>query len=339
MGGSFIRIPQEPFESSWMSSSDDTSTKNTNNTRSFTASSTTPDSSDGSSTSSDIRPLSWPIALDFKELHSMSRDDFESTYNDHMLAVTRAGLQITDEQACPMQHVLTKQLKSGITVKAEKAAVDGTYIECVRHTADLPYEADFVLDLYQRLTYTRAIDAFTYEVNKLEEIQVKDEQFVWAHVAYTADRLTRPLLAHRDFVTFDWLDRENMIIVSRSCFHPTKPVTKPPRASDCIKGLFSNNVSRTFRSPLCYFLRIISTGPKRCKIVQFQHSDVGGVVPPKEQTKAVLQFGIDNLGRISDLLGKAKERGLNLGVTSEDYLKDPLRNGWKQAVDDMVPGL
>mmetsp|Transcript_10114 Transcript_10114/g.15527 ORF Transcript_10114/g.15527 Transcript_10114/m.15527 type:complete len:339 (+) Transcript_10114:110-1126(+) len=336
----FIRIPQEPTF--------DEDSKLLHTSSSSTCDNTSEESLPTNKRLSSVRKvseavnnsfsLSWPALVDFNELQSRPSDEIYSICKKHMIGMSEVGMSITNEKDTPMQLMLTKELKSGITVKAEKASVVGSEIECVRHSVDLDFDAHFVLGLYSQLNYTSVIDAFTYEVKNLENIK-SEERFAWAHVAYTSDRLTLPLLSHRDFVTFDFVDKENMLIVSRSCLHPSKPVTKPPKASDCIQGLFSNKVKRTLRSPLCYFLRVIPIGPNQCRVVQFQHSDVGGVVPPKEQTKAVLKFGIDNLDRFHVLLLKASEKGLEVGKSADDYLADPLKDGWKQDAGAMVTGL
>ena len=173
----------------------------------------------------------------------------------------------------------------------------------------------------------------------MEEIDTSssNEQNSWSHVVYTADKII-PGFAHREFVTLDFVDKENLLLVSRSCQHSQRPLTKVPKLRHCIKGMFKSP-KRKLRSPLCYFLHVVPLSENKCRVVQFQYSDMGGIILPKEQTKAVIKFGLDNIDRFYHLLKEVQRKELNVGLSTKDYLANPLNNGWNQSVGDMIKGL
>lgn len=287
-----------------------------------------------------ISAVSWPDGLDFGKLKSAKTGkEYNETCLQYMVDLSQAGLWLTDSGQTPMQ-LLAHSTNNGVTIRAEKAPVKGVRfpdLECVRHTAEFDVDAETLFDIYVRLTYTDAIDAYTYLVEMLEEIDVGDsKRFSWAHVERTADKIF-PMFAHRDFVVLDFVDKENLMAVSRSCVHPARPQTPVPTCVHGLVGMCSKNPSRTLRSPLCYFQRVIPIGENKSRVVQFQYSDMGGVIPPAEQTRAVVQFGMDNMARFYDLVQKAK--GLKVGPQAEDYLANPLLPEWRQDVADMIPGL
>ena len=289
-----------------------------------------------------ISAVTLPNALDFIKLKEScgAGQEYDATCRQHMMDMVQAGLRLTDAGLTPMEHVSCKT-DSNITIQVEKAPVDGVPypdLDCVRHIAEFDVDAKTVFDVYVRLNYTDAIDAYTYLVEMLEEINCGKERFSWAHVAYTADKIM-PFFAHRDFVTFDFVDTENLMLVSRSCSHPDRPQTKTPEFYHCFTGIFSKDPSRTIRSPPCYFMRVIPLGENKCRVVQFQYSDLGGVIPPGEQTKAVVRFGLDNLHRFNRLVQQTQIKVLGVGPHTTDYLSNPLVPKWRQPVDEMIPGL
>lgn len=174
--------------------------------------------------------LSWPSAVDFAKIKSEGKIANDVCLR-HMTDMAETGLRLTDAELTPMSAV-TSITKDAITVSAEKSAVLGSLpgMECVRHSAEFNVNAQTMFDIYVRLNYTDAIDAFTYLVEQVEEINA-GPRFQWAHVVYTADKLTLPLLAHRSFVTFDFCDAKNLMLVSRSCLHPNR------RGSDVHEGV------------------------------------------------------------------------------------------------------
>jgi len=176
----------------------------------------------------------------------------------------------------------------------------------------------------------------------LEEIDTSsnnEQNNSWSHVVYTADKII-PGFAHREFVTLDFVDTENLLLVSRSCQHPQRPLTKVPKLRHCIRGMFTKKPpKRKIRSPLCYFLHVVPLSENKCRVVQFQYSDMGGIILPKEQTKAVIKFGLDNLDRFYHLLNEVERKELDVGPSTKNYLANPLQNGWNQSVGDMIKGL
>lgn len=288
-----------------------------------------------------LSAVSWPSALNFIKLKSeKTGKEYSAICQQHMEDMAHAGLRLTDADLTPMEFV-TRRTKHGISIQAEKARVVGVPfpdLQCVRHTSDFDMDAKTVFDVYVRLNYTKAIDQYTYLVQLLEKIDSVGDRFSWAHVAYTADKIV-PFFAHREFVTFDFVDAENLMLVSRSCLHPRRPQTMDPTCLHGILGTFSKRPSRTIRSPLCYFLRIIPLGEKKCRVVQFQYSDIGGIVPPVEQTKAVVKFGLRSMNRFYRLLRRAQAKGLEVGPETKGYLANPLLPKWHKPVAKMIPGL
>ena len=362
------RVPEEPsFLSFLVKNVDDESEErcpdNQNDEILRLKSSTTlkKDIDEDSDNSAEASPVSWPVGLNFYEWKAAkSRGVITAACHKHMVEMSQAGIRLTDPDRTPMKLVENPSSKKGKkksrkATKVEKAPVMGSPdidLECVRHTTDFNYDAKWIFDIYVRLNYTAAIDAYTYLVELLESIDTSatsdstpnddnkyaQQHFRWAHVAYTGDKIT-PGFAHRDFVTFDFVDETNLMLVSRSCRHASRPQTSVPTVKDGIKGMFTKKPKRTFRSPLCYFLRVIPLSEGKCRVVQFQYSDFGGVIPPKVQTDAIVKFGCDNTQRFARLLQKAKERNVKVGPSTSDYLSDPLLPSWKQSVGDMIPGL
>mmetsp|Transcript_1575 Transcript_1575/g.2236 ORF Transcript_1575/g.2236 Transcript_1575/m.2236 type:complete len:319 (+) Transcript_1575:265-1221(+) len=304
----------------------------------------------------EVKGFVLPEILDFADLYqtkneTSSRKALDDTVNRHIEECVDMGLRLTDpRETVNCEHVTTKvlpiKLASGkiqeTEIRVESVSVAGTSdkdMKGVRHIAKLTgVKASYAFDVYNRLNYTDAIDKFTYLVEQIDSIDVpKDNKhdIAWNHVAYTADRLV-PMFAVRDFVTFDFVSEAHMMLNSRSCKHPLRPQTPIPTFwSFC-------GDKQTYRVPLQYFLRIIPDKDDpdgSCTVVQFQYSDIGGVVPPASQTKAVIDFGLDNLPKFFAIVLRAKEKGLELGVGSKGYLKNPLEPCWRQDIQGMIPGL
>ena len=74
-------------------------------------------------------------------------------------------------------------------------------------------------------------------------------------------------------------------------------------------------------------------------MVQFQYSDFGGIIPPAEHTKAVINFGFTNTQRFYRLVKTTQEKSLKVGPDVDDYLSNPLFPKWRQPVKEMIPGL
>lgn len=221
-------------------------------------------------------PILLPHALDFTKLKSdnICNKEYNTICNQHMKEMAEAGLHLTDANQTPMELISHRKTKHGVVIQAEKCPVVGVdidiqHLECVRHTAaELDMNAETVFDTYVKLNYTEAIDAYTYLVEQLEVISSSsdDKRFGWCHVVYTADKIV-PCFAHREFVTFDFVDTENLLLVSRSCEHHLRPSTKVPKLRHCIRGMFTKKTpKRKLRSPLCYFLRVVPLGEKKCRV-------------------------------------------------------------------------
>ncbi|KAL7549173.1 hypothetical protein ACHAWF_012451 [Thalassiosira exigua] len=286
--------------------------------------------------------VSWTTGLDFNRLKSTkSKEEYQAFCLQHMRDLVQDGLRLADADLTPMEFSTHETSKNGISIQVDTSRVIGVNIpdlKCVRHTADFDVDAETVLGVWNRLAYTEAVDKYTYLVELLEEIDCTGSQFSWAHIEYTADKIM-PCFAHRDFVCFDFVDKENLMMMSRSCLHPSRPPTQAPTFIDGLLDTFSEHPSRTIRSPLFWFVRAIPMGENKCRVVQFQFSDVGGVVPPAEQTKAAVTFGIESLDRFYRLVKEAQGKGLEVGPTTNDYLADPLLSKWTKRVAKQIPGL
>jgi hypothetical protein len=284
-----------------------------------------------------------PPSLDFSNAL-----DIEPSIQNHKRACIVAALQLSDLETEPhkeyIQHVRTEtiDLKVGATGNSLQLRVDIDTIQIagvshdgllgVRHVTEVPLSPKAYLDGYARISYTDLVDKFTYLVELVEDRSPpgkdeKTESDGWAHVAFTADKLA-PILSERHFLTFDFISKQNNLSVSRSCKHPKRPPTPAPTFWFNPFG-----PKRTYRAPLFYFVRTlpIPNEPNKCKVVQFQFSDIGGVVPVEEQVKAVVQFGIDNTPKVVQCLVNAAKEGVKLGERDDEaYLKDPLKPSWRQ---------
>ncbi|KAL7554048.1 hypothetical protein ACHAWF_017418 [Thalassiosira exigua] len=279
--------------------------------------------------------VSWTTGLDFHKLKlTKSKEKYQAFYLQHMRDFVLDGLSLADADLTPIEFTAHKASKNDISIQVDTSPVIGVNVpdlKCVRHTADFDVDAQTVLDVWNRLAYTEAIDKYTYLVDLTEEMDCTGSQFSWAHVEYTADKIM-PFFAHRDFVCFDFVDKENLIMISRSCVHPNRPPTQAPRFIDGLTGNFSKSPFRTFRSPLFWFVRTIPMGENKCRVVQFQFSDVGGVVPPAEQTKAAVTFGVESLDRLYCLVKEAQGKGMQVGPNTNDYLANLLLSKWTKRV-------
>jgi len=292
--------------------------------------------------------ISLPDQLDFTKL-STSENSHLAIQN-HMKECIRVGLELTDLKNEQFDFVTTKNIGKGNSskIRVESTSIAGTSdpkLMGIRHIARLDgLHPDYLFDAYNRLNYTDIIDKYTYLVEMIEEIDVPrpevendnddDDDISWCHVVLTADRLIPIFFSVRDFVTFDFVSRRHRMLVSRSCIHPNKPQTSPPSTFDLTK-------TKTYRVPLQYVLRILPCpeDENSCIVVQFQYSDMGGIIPPPSQTKAVIDFGIDNIPKFFNTVLEAKHKGLALGPGTEGYLKNPLKPKWRQRPKDMLPGM
>ena len=71
-------------------------------------------------------------------------------------------------------------------------------------------------------------------------------------------------------------------------------------------------------------------GPHRCKIVQVQWSDIGGVVPEPSIMPSVADFGYDNMNRFAAIIKATYEGGSEVGSLSVGRLSNPLLPSWRQ---------
>jgi len=292
-----------------------------------------------------------PDPLDFTKLPTASRQsNMDDAVQKHIKECIHIGLELTDPENEQFDLVTTKDvIMTGgrqNKIRVESISIAGSAhpdIMGIRHIARLEgVSPDYLLDAYNRLNYTDIIDKFTYLVEQIEDIdvpqQIKKEEhedtISWCHVVLTADRLVPFFLSIRDFVTFDFVSQHHRMLVSRSCIHPSQPQTSPPCCG------FVNN-KNTYRVPLQYFLRILPCpeDTNSCTVVQFQYSDVGGIIPPTNQTQAIIDFGLENISKFCTTVSEAKQKGLALGPGTEGYLKNPLKPKWRQLPKDMIPGL
>ncbi|KAL7546547.1 hypothetical protein ACHAWF_013788, partial [Thalassiosira exigua] len=273
--------------------------------------------------------ISWTVGLDFVELEksTSSKDERDAACREHMAKLVEDALRLSDPDRTPMESSTHRTGKSGVVVRVDKSPVLGVRVpdlECVRHAADFDLDARTLLDVWVRLFCTDAVDAYAYRVERLDTVDcAASGRFKWAHVARTADDIL-PFLAHRDFVALNFVDEGALTLACRSCAHPSRPPTRFPTCLDSLLGPFTKRPSRTVRAPLFWFVRAVPLGEDKCRLVQFQFADVGGIVPPAEQTKAAVKFGLRNMDRVYRLAKRAREKGLDVGPNATDYLADPI---------------
>lgn len=274
------------------------------------------------------RGVRIPKALDFAqpELTTATTPDAVEQRQDiidkHKDACLNLALQLSDLQTEPNQRYIQRIQSTTanvpndngtliqIPIQVDTIQVAGASHEGllgVRHVARVPMSPEAFIDGYIRVNYTNLVDPFTNRVDLVEDLTQKDD-VNWSHVVYTVDWLA-PFFSEREFVTLDFTSMEHNLLVSRSCQHPAIPTTRPP-------GWCNHDYQQRYRSPLFFFLRTIHVAdlPNQCLVVQFQFSDMGGIVPIARQVKAVIQFGNVNIPKVTScLLHAAKEGVLLLG--------------------------
>lgn len=202
-------------------------------------------------------------------------------------------------------------------ITCEHLQVAGTPLPMSRHTAEFNAPAPTVLQLFNALNYTRLIDPYAFHVEAKEHCDLAPE-YEWCHVAWTVDSI-HPLFAVRDFVTLDFVNASQSLIVSRSVRHGLVPETKPPtKTSFLLKSL----KSRTYRVPLLYALRVLPVDENNCVVTQLQWSDVAGVVPDDIVVKSVEKFGYESLARMRKIAQTAVEKNVVAPI------EDPLLPAW-----------
>lgn len=275
-----------------------------------------------------------PPPLDF---HSAPHAKGSAAYTDWVTGYAREvrdkALELTDLGG---SLSWTTQLEKG-GIKCESLELAGTKVLGIRHIAQFDgLTADVVLDAYCRLNYTDIIDKFTTHVSVVESLPCP-EDFAWMQAVWTYDRIF-PVGASRDFVTLDYIDKMNYMLVSKSVEHPGLPRTAQPTWGKICSG---NLDAPTYRVPLLYGLKVIPDpgDAKSCKIVQFQWSDIAGIVPQDKIHTSVIDFGFDSITKFRDRLMRLPP-GCSLGAKSgQAFLADPLVPRWRQSPQEMIPGM
>lgn len=274
-----------------------------------------------------------PKPLNFSELKSREGSADVGEIHSYVRAVRDKALEVTSLDSAGLCW-RAAGVANGI--QCDGLHIAGSKIEGVRHIAEFHLPADVVLDAYNRLNYTDIIDKYTTHVESADSIP--PAEFAWMQVVWTYDRIF-PVGSSRDFCTLDFVDKENLMLVSKSVGHPALPVTSPPGWASIFSGSLKEP---TYRVPLFYALRVVPDPQDagRCTVVQFQWSDIAGLVPPNEIWKGVRKFGFDNIPKFRARLERATAQGIVLGKESgATYLADPLVPRWRQEPSDMIPGL
>lgn len=212
-------------------------------------------------------------------------------------------------------------------IECSHLQVAGTTLPMARHTAEFNAPASTVLQLFNSLNYTSLIDPYAFHVEVKEQCESVPE-CTWCHVAWTVDNV-HPLFAVRDFVTLDFLNASQSLIISRSVRHGLVPETKPPNKRSF---LFKSLKSRTYRVPLLYALRVLPIDENHCTVTQLQWSDVGGVLPDDIVVKSVEKFGYDSLTRMRKIVQTVVEK--DIGAPT---LENPLIPTWTRDPRMKIP--
>jgi len=196
-------------------------------------------------------------------------------------------------------------------------------LKAVRHAVRLPVRPDVLFDAVCRFCYTEAVDPFLDRVDVLERYEEAfeddgDRSVSWCHVTYTVDRFA-PVMSARDFVSVDLASEKHLLYFSRSCIHPDRPPKPVPGP------LLPKQRSRAYRVPFMFCQHVIPdpSDPDACTLVQFQFSDIGGILKPSDQIAAVVRFGTSNIPK---LLRLVDEFAYGLGEGQLGYMQDPLLN-------------
>lgn len=272
-----------------------------------------------------------PKPLDFSELKSREGSaDSSGEIHAYSRVVRDKALEVTSLGSAGLGWQMVKAANG---IQCEGLPIAGSKIKGIRHIAEFCLPADVVLDAYVRLNYTDIIDKYTTHVESVESIP--PAEFAWMQVVWTYDRIF-PVGSSRDFCTFDFVDKENFMLVSKSVDHPALPKTSLPGWASIFSGSLK---SPTYRVPLFYALRVVPNPEDagRCKVIQFQWSDVAGIVPANEIWKSVSNFGFDSIPKFRAQLESAIARGVVLGKESgAGFLVDPLVPRWRQQVAECL---
>lgn len=292
-----------------------------------------------------ISGIVLPETLDFEKLGDKSSDQAKEKIQQHVNSCIESATLLCSSDILSSdcaEHVKTVQIPIElhgkhhvIDVRVDAVQVSGVMEpdnKGVRHMVKLPVNPRVLFDAVCRFGYTDTIDCYTFTVQKLQEIHIDEsdddskKNISWCHVAYTADQLDLFLFSVRDFVTFDFAIEKHLLYCSRSCIHPAQPPLPVPT-------FCPSRESRAYRVPLFFMQRVIpdEENENSCTLCQFQFSDVGGIVPPRRQTMAIVEFGINNIPKLCKLCNEYEQY---LGPETRGYMQDPLSPSWRQRAED-----
>lgn len=266
-----------------------------------------------------------PPPLDFCVLEQLPVQERNKIANDYVNNLVDHGLMFCDPELkqlpdvspqhvktlrVPLQGATGKGRSSKISIDVETVLVEGVRCDLkgVRHIAHhVPVNANQLFDAVCKNLYTNAVDPYLQRAELIHDLATDHS---WCHVSYTMDTFA-PVLSTRDFVSIDVACEDHLLYCSRSCRHPVRPPLPTPA--------FRSKETGAFRVPFQFSLRVFpdADDPKHsCTMIQFQFSDLGGILSPAQQTSAVIRFGARNIPTLVQL---ALEEACRF-----DALPDPL---------------
>lgn len=212
-------------------------------------------------------------------------------------------------------------------VKAYTRPVHNTDQVAIKHTIEYDLPADHVMDLYVKLNYTSVVDPYTTSLRSVETFEAS--KYEWLQAIHTYDPLAFGVfqtLAPRDYVTLDFVDKEKMMLVSKSVEHPSLPN----------QSLVDNKwlgSERVFRVPFLYAVKAEEIAENRTRLVVIHWADIGGNIGrPLYTALAIINFGNKFAEEFRKTLDEVEHEivdgKMTLGKTSPAFLSDPLEGGW-----------
>ena len=212
-------------------------------------------------------------------------------------------------------------------VKAYTRPVQNTDQVAIKHIVEYDLPADHVMDLYVKLNYTSVVDPYTTSLRSVEAYETR--KYEWLQAIHTYDPLAFGVfqtMAPRDYVTLDFVDKEKMMLVSKSIEHPSLP-----NLSSVDNRWIGSE--RVFRVPFLYAVKAEEVSKNKTRLVIIHWADIGGNIGrPLYTALAIINFGNKFAEEFRKKLGAIEQEITNgkmkVGKTTASFLSDPLDGGW-----------
>lgn len=208
----------------------------------------------------------------------------------------------------------------------------------IKHIEEVDAPADVVADLYVKFNYTEVVDPYTTKLRSVEKYPSKS--FNWLQTIHTYDPLASaffPIIAPRDYVTLDFADPSELMLVSKTIVHPDLPDETQNNGFSNGEGPLGSE--RVVRVAFMYAVKVEPIAENRCRVIAVHWGDLGGNIgKPLYTESAILDFGFDFSKKFLELLRRSQmctPEGA-LGSASPNFMADPLANGWVKDQDRVM---